>query len=228
MRGLTFYRGPSLLDGSPIRLVGTCLTGPSNNVKTGDMSQFYILPDDQPPSSKEASAGACGPCPIINMCYVKWHQAPLAVWNTHYPDYDPSQHRQLLRLKPHRYGAAGDPAGVPGPVWKSIRKEAKRGHTGYTQYWRRGQFWRLRSWLMASCNTLDEVRTAESKGWSAYFATPEPIKGVRLCPYEASEGSIRCAYCTLCDGKSGSIQISQHGGSHAMQAWQKFNREASK
>ena len=227
MQGFTFYRGPSLLDDSPVRLVGTCFARPSNNEKTGDMAQFYILPDDQPPATKESRSGSCGPCPIISACYVKWHQGPRRVWETDYPDYIESEHSQVLQWKPHRYGAAGDPAGIPGHVWKGIRRHAKRGHTGYTQYWRKGKFWRLREFLMASCHTEEEMHAATAKGWSPYLATAQPIPGVRTCPYEATGGALRCAFCLLCDGKHGAVRITQHGGAAAINGWKTIRKEES-
>ena len=42
VNGFTFYRGPSMLDGKPIRAVATKITSDSTNVKTGAMIQVYI------------------------------------------------------------------------------------------------------------------------------------------------------------------------------------------
>lgn len=223
--GRVFYRGPSLLDGSPIRLVGTCLDRPSNNRKTGDMSQWWILPDDKPPTLRANRRGICGGCPQEAACYINWGMAPGQVWRTDYPDYEPSRDRHLLTWKPHRYGAAGDPAGVPGAVWSPIRAAARQGHTGYTQFWRRGRFWRLRSWLMASCHTLEEATQATDKGWSPYLVMPETVPGIRVCPYESTEGAVRCSHCKLCDGKHGAIQITEHGSPAARNAWATIRKQ---
>jgi hypothetical protein len=90
MNGFTFYRGPSMLDGSQIRLVGTCLATASQNQKTGDCSQFFILPDLVSPAKGKDRAGVCGDCPIINACYLRWGWIARQVWETDYPDYKPA------------------------------------------------------------------------------------------------------------------------------------------
>lgn len=226
MNGFTFYRGPSMLDGSQIRLVGTCLATASQNQKTGDCSQFFILPDLVSPAKGKDRAGVCGDCPIINACYLRWGWIARQVWETDYPDYKPAEHWQSLRHKKHRYGAAGDPAGIPARIWSRIRKHAIRGWLSYTQFWQQPKFQHLKTWSMASCHTLEQRDTAEKLGWSVYLATDETVPGIKLCPYEKTEGMMRCAYCGLCDGRNGSIQITQHGGAGAMNAWKTINKEA--
>jgi hypothetical protein len=230
--GRIFYRGPSMLDGSPVRLTATCLDRPSNNRKTGDCSQFWILPDDVSPLLRDDRHGICGSgeteCPIAACCYLNWGQAPAQVWKTEYPDYVPARDRHLLSWKKHRYGAAGDPAAIPAAIWRAIRTQATQGWLGYTQFWRLGRFWHLRSWLMASCNTMAEVKQAESKGWKAYVAVPEPLPGLLACPYETSQGRIKCAQCGLCDGQNRTIQITQHGSPIARSAWAKLRHKQAR
>ena len=61
----TFYRGPSMLDGKPIRAVATKITSDSVNEKTGPMIQVYIMPDDIKPSIAVKTGqdeSVCGSC----------------------------------------------------------------------------------------------------------------------------------------------------------------------
>ena len=58
------YRGPSLLDGSPIVAIATYS---ARNRKTGAMVQTYIIRDDMDPvtaSRTGADAAICGACPL--------------------------------------------------------------------------------------------------------------------------------------------------------------------
>ena len=62
-----------------------------------------------------------------------------------------------------RIGAAGDPAAVPASVWKALVKDAK-SFTAYTHQWNRPEFQALRSFCMASTDTLQEEELALSMG----------------------------------------------------------------
>jgi hypothetical protein len=85
--GYVIYRGPSLLDGTPI--VAVALLGSSNR-KTGNMVQTYILRDDMRPTlavQTGADSAICGNCkhrPFLGgACYVNIGQAPAAVFKAY-------------------------------------------------------------------------------------------------------------------------------------------------
>ena len=217
--GFTFYRGPSMLNRLPVRLVCSGILEPSRNRKTGPMIQFSALPDDKPPATIEDILAGCGDCKIKKMCYVDRSKAPYQQWKQDYPDYNPRKDAHLLRLYPHRYCMFGDPASIPAYVWKIIRRESK-GHTGYTQQWEKPRFQHLKSWLMASCHNLAQKDKAESMGWKPYVITDSVLDGMKQCPYQKSEGAIRCAHCLLCDGNHGTIQITKHGSPSKLSHWE--------
>jgi len=147
------YRGPSLIDGSPIVVILTGLTGGSSNAKTGSMLQSFILADNgQSPIEASRTGGdysICGNCPhrgtvdptkltgwsVGRSCYVLLHQAPTAVYNAYnrgsYPMAGRDDLRALGRGRMIRVGSYGDPAAVPASVWRELLSEAK-GHTAYT------------------------------------------------------------------------------------------------
>ena len=147
------YRGPSLIDGSPIVVVITGLTGGSSNVKTGAMLQTWILADNgQSPIDASRTGNdysICGNCPhrgivdankttgwaVGRSCYVSLHQAPTAVYNAMRRGVYPSVSRENLRAlgtgKNIRVGSYGDPAAVPNWVWSEVLSEANM-HTAYT------------------------------------------------------------------------------------------------
>ena len=83
-KSFTVYRGPSQLDGAPIRAI---LTRGSRNAKTGDMAQLHILVDDVAPhvaTKTGADASVCGDCPQRPVngggCYVNVFQGPRSAW----------------------------------------------------------------------------------------------------------------------------------------------------
>ena len=88
--GKVLYRGPSVLDGSPIVVVLSCVRRPSRNGKTGDALQLWILRADMSPPEahrRGLDQGVCGDCVHRSLasggggtCYVKVALAPAAVW----------------------------------------------------------------------------------------------------------------------------------------------------
>lgn len=148
------YRGPSLIDGSPIVVILTGLTGGSANVKTGaGMVQSWILADSGYNPIEASRTGndysICGTCPhrgtvdptkltgwaVGRSCYVSLHQAPTVVYNAYkrgsYSMVGRDDLRALGRSRMIRVGSYGDPAAVPASVWRELLSEAK-GHTAYT------------------------------------------------------------------------------------------------
>jgi hypothetical protein len=55
--GIVIYRGPSILDGSPIVVIATGLGSGSSNRKTGALVQTWILRDDVSPIESDPERG---------------------------------------------------------------------------------------------------------------------------------------------------------------------------
>jgi hypothetical protein len=146
------YKGPSLLDGSGIVVIGVYNTKGAN-VKTGAVLQTYILCDQGMSPSEANYTGAdyaiCGGCKHRGTaqpghpgklakgrtCYVQM-TGPSAVWAKYtrggYPDLTTREGRQsLARGRFLRMGTYGDPGAVPYKVWDDLLDHAQ-GHTAYT------------------------------------------------------------------------------------------------
>ena len=93
-RGHVIYEGSSLIDGKPIMVVAT---QQSQNFKTGNMIQTYILRSDIYPITANRTGedkSICGNCELRGMptdspnaqgarnraCYVVLRRDPLSVW----------------------------------------------------------------------------------------------------------------------------------------------------
>jgi hypothetical protein len=212
VNGLLFYRGPSMLDGKPIVAIATGLERSSDNPKTGALIQTWILRDRINPLKALAGADVsiCGHCPhrpaLGGTCYVRVHQAPLAVWKAlkrgRYPRFNPALHLQLFEGKILRLGAYGDPAAVPLSAWRPLI-QASAGRTGYTHQWRScDEEWR--AYVMASVDTPAEREEAIARGWRTFRVraggTPL-LPGEFTCPASQEAGyRITCARCQACDG----------------------------
>jgi hypothetical protein len=205
--GYVAYRGPSLLDGSPIVLI--VLTGKSTNAKTGAMVQTYILRSDMSPKDAVktgADAAICGDCQHRGdgtgkgrSCYVTLYQGPRSVYAAfkrgRYPD--AVAYAGLLfgsrdngapclgKGRAIRMGTYGDPAAVPAHVWDALLAHST-GRTGYTHQWRNPVAADLRPLVMASCDSEAERREAQSLGWRTFTVTPQ---GAEAFPEGAIGGS---------------------------------------
>lgn len=217
--GAIVYRGPSLLNGQPIVAI---VTAGSQNEKTGDMDQLYILPDTgQTPAQSWASgdyASVCGDCThrVNDTCYVVRVQGSRAVYAKYqqggYPTLDPAT---LPKTHALRLGADGDPAAVPPAILRAL--VAGRRHTGYTHQWRTHAD--LRDLCMASCDTLAEAHAAAAQGWRVFLTQPNVtrVPGTILCPASVEAGKrTTCTQCTLCNGATANdrrahIYIPLHG-----------------
>jgi hypothetical protein len=139
--GYIVYEGPSVLDGAPIVMIATLET---DNRKTGDMVQTWIIRSDMSPldaSRSKLDSAICGNCPhkwsAGGACYVNLGQAPTSIYRAYlrgsYPLYLGFNEtlRSLLHNRKIRLGAYGDPAAVPVQVLRLLVSLAA-GHTGYT------------------------------------------------------------------------------------------------
>lgn len=240
--GFIFYRGPSMLDGSPIVAIATGIAKGSRNTKTGAEVQTWILRDDMSPIDavkSGADSAICGSCihrgngdGTNRSCYVTLFQAPLVVWKSAqrglYPQIDPVQAGHALTGKMLRLGSYGDPAAVPADVWRALVARVS-GHTGYTHQWRTSDA--LRDLCMASCDNAFEQELAAAQGWRTFRVMRQ---GDRMLPREIScpaskeaGAKTSCSACKACGGTSAkakiNIAIIAHGAASKVNA---FNRAA--
>lgn len=241
--GFIFYRGPSMLDGSPIVAIATGTARGSRNTKTGHEVQTWILRDDMSPvdAVKTGADGAiCGACSLRGngdgtnrTCYVTVFQAPLVVWKAAqrglYPFYNPTTviELELLTGRMLRLGSYGDPAAVPAHVWETLVHGAA-GHTGYTHQWATKAGASLQSLCMASADSDNDARVARELGWRTFRVMrrdEQPAKGEEIsCPASKEAGAkTSCALCKACGGTSAkarvSIAIQAHGAASKVNAF---------
>jgi hypothetical protein len=244
LRGVVIYRGPSRIDGRPIVAIATLKT---DNAKTGNMVQTWILREDVDPTeaiNSGADESICGSCPLRGIiqdgrnrqraCYVQVRNAPRGIWYAWqrglYPDYNPRKHKQLFRGRKLRLGSYGDPVAVPYRVWKPLVAIAD-GHTGYTHQWQDAKHRSFRRWLMASVDSLSQATLAKEREWR-YFRTMHTAddigRGEILCPASDEAGKRRqCETCLACNGSNGnaqrvSIAIVAHGSKATLSSYRKM------
>ncbi len=214
-KGYVVYEGPSAINGKPIVAI---LTLKSNNVKTGNMAQLWIMARDTAPhiAKKEGNDDAvCGDCPIKKECYVLTFQGPLSVWNA----YKRGVYSGLqipLRLLTIRFGAYGDPAALPKWLIKSIAKNCK-DFTGYTHQWNKPEFNFLKNYFMASVESIALKNKASKLGFRTFRIKSQntPVNNSEIeCP--ADSKGIQCLDCMLCNGSKEATNIVINGhGAHA-------------
>lgn len=227
--GAILYRGPSLIDGKPIVVVATGLANASQNEKTGNLIQTWILLDFMAPHHAVKTGddvSVCGDCvhrPVNGgSCYVKTFQAPLSVYNGVARGIYPYANDKVALAalgagKALRLGSYGDPAAVPLWVWEAFTSQAIKW-TGYTHQWRKSDS-ALSSYCMASVDSEDEASEAQSMGWRCFRvrASSEPVMAKEVvCPASKEAGyKTDCITCGACMGTSGkakaSIVIMAHG-----------------
>lgn len=235
--GVVLWEGESLWDGKPIVCIAVLR---SDNVKTGDMVQTYIIRSDVDPlgaSKSGADASVCGECPHrrghgeLKDCYVNLGHGPRQVFMSYekgnYPAYDAALHDRWFKGRKIRFGAYGDPAMVPVEVWENLSR-LSGGWTGYTHQWKQCSR-EYRRYLMASCDSVEEQRCAQAEGWRTFrIRTPdEPhlLKGEFVCPASPEGGDrLQCETCLACNGnakgevrRGGHVAIVIHGTFKARQ-----------
>lgn len=220
MSGFVFYDGPSLIDGAPIVAIAVLA---SDNGKTGDMVQTYILRADVDPVSALRTGedrSICGDCvhrPANDgACYVNVAQSVQSVyWAWFRGSYElvaPIVGARTIEGRKLRMGAYGDPAAVPAQFWKQLAKYTA-GHSGYTHQWRHPIARGLRTLVMASADSASDRDLARSMGWRTFrVRTADEILGAReiVCPASPEGGDRRqCATCLACDGadRAGKVSV---------------------
>lgn len=234
------YRGPSLLDGSPIVAIATYS---GRNRKTGAMVQTYIIREDMDPvtaSRTGADAAICGACPLRGVanpakakgqaderpCYVTLIHGPSLVYRSMlrgvYPDAtEPDAATAIGWGRMVRIGTYGDPAAVPESVWEALTMRAK-GWTAYTHQWLYHPD--SLTYAMASVESLTAAKYIWARNGRTFriirdVAEIDPAREV-LCPASAEAGKrTTCADCRLCAGQATrshkSVAIVAHGNGRA-------------
>jgi len=220
-RGIILYQGPSKLDGEPIVVIATLQT---NNPKTGNMVQTYIIRSDINPVevSKQALDGSiCGNCPQRwskgGACYVNIGQAPNSIYKAYkrgvYPLFN-SDHLKYFAGRKLRLGAYGDPAAVPIEAMLPVLHVVD-GWTGYTHQLRHKGFdSRWLDYCMVSADTPRQADVAIKRGGRYFRVTKELDLRENEIECLADSKGINCADCLKCDGAfntSANIVIAVHG-----------------
>jgi hypothetical protein len=226
-RGVIIDRGSSPIDGAPYVAIATLH---SENAKTGDMVQVFILRQDVAPLDAIASGAdrtICGDCPhrrrwsdelqrYVRSCYVDVGKSVGAVWRAFargsYPEYDPTLHARYFRGRRIRWGAYGDPAILTESVVRTLTAIAD-GHTGYTHQWRHDWAQWCRGLFQASCDSFADYLAASDTGWRTFAVVPQgdtPYSG-KLCPATAADSQAQCLTCRLCDGAKTDVFVEAHG-----------------
>jgi hypothetical protein len=237
------YDGPSMIDGKPIVVILTGLAASSENSKTGDLVQSFIIRSDVAPTDALRTgddASICGQCPhrplIVRMlqraglpaspCYVNVGQSVLSVFGAYrrgsYPRATSiGQVAALLHGRKLRLGTYGDPAAAPAELW-ALLVSLSSGHVGYTHQWQAVGF-DVAAWaplVMASVDSAAEAAQATAMGMR-YFRVSIGVDrqpGEVSCPASAEAGrKAQCSDCLLCGGTSKharSIVIADHAAGH--------------
>lgn len=219
-----FYRGPSALDGKEIVAIAT--TG-SDNRKTGDMIQTWILRTSHSPTEAVRlghDSSICGDCyhrgsvDRPRTCYVNVGQAPQGIWRKFkrrgYPRMSLRDFLALRDWQPLRMGSYGDPVAVPIEAWDGAAGAPTR--TGYTHQWRRPIAEPFKELVMASCDSVAEAADAARQGWRTFLVRPlgaEQTAGIECLSDSHGKTCVECGLCRGTQGaaKAPSIWIEAHG-----------------
>ncbi len=207
-------------------VIATGFSKASDNRKTGDMIQIWILVKSVSPTEaikQGLDRLICGNCMhrghevdgrfgVERTCYVNVGQAPQGIWKAwRAGKYPTLQFMDCFAGRRVRFGAYGDPTHIPIGLALAIAGVSS-GWTGYTHQWRKPSLQGWRSLLMASVDSIGEMIIARSMGWSTFRIGSEASAGESLCASERVGAA--CADCLLCAGARGgnqSIHIPAHG-----------------
>lgn len=210
------YEGPSLLDGMPIVVIATF---DSDNSKTGNMVQTWIMRSDLDPVSASrtgADFSVCGDCihrgtphngatgwAKKRSCYVNLVFSPNGVFKA----YRKGNYRHADDLAAVgrglavRVGSYGDPAAVPQHVWDELLRDAA-SWTAYTH----NPVNPNPNRYMTSADTLAQAHSAWERGERTFRVLKDALElepNEVLCPASEEAGKrTTCAKCRLCSGAS--------------------------
>lgn len=220
------YRGPSLIDGKPIIVVAIVK---SNNAKTSDMVQTYILRSDIDPMTASKTGedySICGGCihrgkptddvskkqAVERSCYVTLYHGPLQVFKAFkrevYPMASTEEIKGLGRGRMVRLGTYGDPLACPQYVWDDLLADSI-GHTGYSHQFGlvQGDY----SKVMISADNIIQANALNKKGVRTFRVIPVStwadqgkaalLESEILCPASKEMNyKTTCDKCKLCAG----------------------------
>ena len=205
-------------------IIATGFNHPSDNRKTGDMIQIWILVRSVSPTEAIRTGLdrlICGNCVHRGdghggdrSCYVNVGQAPLGIWRAWRAGrYSPLRSLECFTGRKVRFGAYGDPIHIPLSLALAIAGVAS-GHTGYTHQWRKPSLQGWRQILMASVDTTAELLIARAMGWSTFRVSADMDHRTfeTLCASERN--GTPCSICLGCPGARNGIQsvwIPAHG-----------------
>jgi hypothetical protein len=203
-------------------IIATGFETPSDNRKTGDMIQIWILVRSVSPTEAIRTGLdrlICGSCVHRGngdgsgrSCYVNAGQAPQGIWRAWKAgNYAPLRSLEAFTGRKVRFGAYGDPTWIPLSLALAIAGVSS-GWTGYTHQWRKPSLQAWRSLLMASVDSIAELVIARSMGWSTFRVGSEASVGENLCA--SDRDGTPCAVCQLCAGARNGIEnvwIPPHG-----------------
>ena len=152
----------------------------SDNPKTGNMVQLWILPREVNPvqALKDGTDDiVCFDCKHRGAngkgrtCYVLVHNAPNGVWKAYqrgrYPKLAIEDYKYTFRGRKIRFGAYGDPVLIPMNLVAELARVSD-GWTGYTHQWRHEVYAPYKAYIMASCDTPAEYDAAKLAGWRTF------------------------------------------------------------
>lgn len=218
---MIIYEGPSQLDGKPIVAIITGIKSKSNNSKTGDMPQIWILRSDVHPTEALRTgqdSSVCGNCihrpkklgadalkKDSRTCYVNtmsFNGIFKSYKNGGYAKADLVKLASELDGRHVRLGAYGDPAAVPIEIWDTVLSKCES--TGYTHQWRNCNI-RYAEYCMASCDTLVDVADSVKMGYRTFFVQKGDYKdavhihnGIKLAHCPASKELNKVTTCNQC------------------------------
>ena len=233
--GYLVYDGPSQLDGKPIVCIATLS---SNNEKTGDMIQTWILRKDLRPLeaiAQNEDSSICGDCKHRGSghgkqrsCYVSVYTAPTRVYDAfirgRYPE---KPLEEIVGGRSIRFGSYGDPAALPLNLLVNAAK-ASAGYTAYTHSWKHIAP-EYRQICMASVDSRQEYLEAKCLGWRTFrtrLSTHKVYSRELICPASAENNIRTCETCLACCGthfdernKAGDVCIVIHGSPAAIRSY---------
>ena len=234
--GIILYKGPSKFDGKPIMVIATGIRDKTENKKTGNVIQTWILRRDIPPIIAKQLGhdySTCGSCKMrdFGSCYVNVafgpHNVFKAFHNDRYVDFE-DKHSELFEGKTIRIGSYGDPAATPVSVWSKICS-ISGSFVGYTHQWNtRFIDPELKNYCMASCDNEKEYTKAKSLGWRCFRVRFDNTQSLSenefVCPASNEAGNkTSCEKCGACMGISAKTQkdpcIIVHGLEHKIKAF---------
>lgn len=211
-------------NGERVAIIATGIKRRTNNRKTGDMVQIWILLADQNPVAAVQSGldanTICQGCPFANGqgCYVNVGQAPLAIWKAYnagkYPKLNPADYEKVFADRKVRFGAYGNPTLIPIAMVKAIASVSK-GWTGYFHNWRELGQTKAKAYndyFMASTESETSFNLANTQGLRVFHANQKQPENTVECLSDSH--GISCAECQLCQGwnkKAKNVWINPHG-----------------